>query len=371
MKELNIGKMIAAKRRQKGMTQEELASYMGISKASVSKWETGLSYPDITFLPQLAAFFNISVDELLGYQPQMTGGNIKKLYRRLAEDFVEKPFGEVYGECREISKKYFSCFPLLVQIGVLYLNHHMFAESKEQKYEVLEETIRLMRHVKEESTEVEFKKQAQVIEASCLLFQNHPQEVLEILGEEVSPKYGEVQLIAQAYEMLGDTKEARRVYQVENYQHMLIVVMESIKMAMLTVKNLKKAEECLARAQSIGEIYHLERLHPNTMMQVYLAGAQIYAFHKDEQKMREYLEQYVQLAGNFLPLTLHGDEYYDDIEGWIKEFALGNEAPRDDMAIKKSLQESIENNPAFESFRQAQFYKELIQKLKSALEHCH
>lgn len=43
MKELNIGQVITRYRRQKGVTQEELASYMGVSKASVSKWETGVS----------------------------------------------------------------------------------------------------------------------------------------------------------------------------------------------------------------------------------------------------------------------------------------------------------------------------------------
>lgn len=41
MKEINIARAIIQKRREKGMTQEDLASYIGVSKASVSKWETG------------------------------------------------------------------------------------------------------------------------------------------------------------------------------------------------------------------------------------------------------------------------------------------------------------------------------------------
>jgi transcriptional regulator with XRE-family HTH domain len=57
VKELNIAKTIVSKRREKGITQDELAAYIGVSKASVSKWETGQSYPDILFLPQLAAYF--------------------------------------------------------------------------------------------------------------------------------------------------------------------------------------------------------------------------------------------------------------------------------------------------------------------------
>jgi len=36
------------------------------------KWETASTYPDIALLPKLAAFFNISIDELIGYEPQLT-----------------------------------------------------------------------------------------------------------------------------------------------------------------------------------------------------------------------------------------------------------------------------------------------------------
>lgn len=42
MKEINIGKKIIEKRKERGITQEDLATYVGVSKASVSKWETGV-----------------------------------------------------------------------------------------------------------------------------------------------------------------------------------------------------------------------------------------------------------------------------------------------------------------------------------------
>ena len=47
MKELGLAHMLAEKRREKGVTQEKLAAYLGVSKASVSNWETGQSCPDI------------------------------------------------------------------------------------------------------------------------------------------------------------------------------------------------------------------------------------------------------------------------------------------------------------------------------------
>lgn len=110
LNELNIAKTLVLKRKEKGITQEELAAYIGVSKASVSKWETGQSYPDITFLPQLASYFNITVDELINYQPQMMKEDIQKLYLRLSNDFAQKPFDQVMDEIREIRKNTFHVF---------------------------------------------------------------------------------------------------------------------------------------------------------------------------------------------------------------------------------------------------------------------
>ena len=65
MEENQIGRQIAENRRAKGLTQEQLAEEFGVSPQAVSKWENGASCPDILILPQLADFFDITVDELL------------------------------------------------------------------------------------------------------------------------------------------------------------------------------------------------------------------------------------------------------------------------------------------------------------------
>jgi len=64
---MNIGKKIAQLRKEKGATQEQLASFFGVSVAAVSKWETESSLPDITLLPLIAEFFELSIDALLDY----------------------------------------------------------------------------------------------------------------------------------------------------------------------------------------------------------------------------------------------------------------------------------------------------------------
>lgn len=64
---LQISENIRRLRQEKGMTQIQLAELLNLSTAAVSKWETGLAYPDITMLIPLAQVFDVSVDELMGY----------------------------------------------------------------------------------------------------------------------------------------------------------------------------------------------------------------------------------------------------------------------------------------------------------------
>ena len=62
---VTIGSKIKALRIAKGMTQEKLAERLGISSQAVSKWERGITYPDITFLPILTQALDVSADALL------------------------------------------------------------------------------------------------------------------------------------------------------------------------------------------------------------------------------------------------------------------------------------------------------------------
>ena len=59
------GRFIGILRKEKGMTQTSLAEKLNISNRTVSKWERGDGFPDITILPELASILGVSVDELL------------------------------------------------------------------------------------------------------------------------------------------------------------------------------------------------------------------------------------------------------------------------------------------------------------------
>ena len=63
---IDMSTVIANLRREKGMTQEELAQAMGVTNQAVSKWESAQNCPDIQLLPQLADLFGVTIDRLFG-----------------------------------------------------------------------------------------------------------------------------------------------------------------------------------------------------------------------------------------------------------------------------------------------------------------
>lgn len=118
--ELNLGAVLREKRKEKNLTQQELADFMNVTKASVSKWETGQSYPDITFLPLLATYFDMTIDELLNYQPQLSDEEIQHLYNSLQQTFAKVSADERLATFTRLVKQYYSCYPFAFSDGRIF-----------------------------------------------------------------------------------------------------------------------------------------------------------------------------------------------------------------------------------------------------------
>ena len=65
---MNLGATIRKYRRKRDITQERYAKYLNVSPQAVSRWETGVAYPDITTIPAIADFLGISTDTLFGVE---------------------------------------------------------------------------------------------------------------------------------------------------------------------------------------------------------------------------------------------------------------------------------------------------------------
>lgn len=92
--DINISKKLKELRAIKGNTQEDIALFIGISTQAVSKWERGEGYPDITLLPKIASYYQVSVDSLLGCDALTKEERIKEVLSEYRETISEEGLDE-------------------------------------------------------------------------------------------------------------------------------------------------------------------------------------------------------------------------------------------------------------------------------------
>lgn len=344
---ISVGGNIYRLRKEARLTQDDLASYLGVTKASVSKWETGQSYPDIELLPRIATYFDTSVDKILGYEPQMGRDGIRRECDRLRAAFANEPFKEAHARCQELVRDYYACYPLLAQIAVLYLNHLNLVEGDERE-KLADEAIGLCRRIKrnsESSADIRF---AEAVEANFHLAMGKPQGAVEALADAIEYDMGMDILLANAYSALGQVDEADKTLQGALFQSLALCLNRLSSMAMLYVANPAKLDVAHSRACAILDAFEFESVFVNAAA-IHISFAMAYVMSGNVARALDCLEDYERAARLLeFPLKLHGDAFFDKAEEWIEDASVtGTSAPRDEALIKQSLVESVAANPAF------------------------
>ncbi len=136
--ELMIGEKLKKLRRNKDLTQEEVAVHLGISFQAISKWERGDGYPDITMLPSLANYFGVSVDELIGMDEISSAKKLDEINQKWQKNRTLGKHEENVKLMRNALKFYPNNALLLIQLSA---SLERLDGSEAEKREYLKESI--------------------------------------------------------------------------------------------------------------------------------------------------------------------------------------------------------------------------------------
>jgi transcriptional regulator with XRE-family HTH domain len=178
----NLAENIRTFRKQRRLTQEQLAEVMGVTTGAVHKWEIGASVPELGMIMELADFFDVSMDVLTGYR--MKDNRIEALKKRLSE-YCRTMDPAAIGEAEKALKKYPNSFEIVDGCASVFLVYSIGSEKKDMARRALE-----------------------------LLYR-----ALELLPGNTDPWCNEVTVygqIADAYLLLGETEKALDIMKVHN-----------------------------------------------------------------------------------------------------------------------------------------------------------
>lgn len=221
---LKLGNRIAKLRREKGLTQEQLAEALGVSAPAVSKWETDSSYPDITMLMPLARALGTDVDTLLAWQESLTEEEAGELTGEILALIEKRKFSQAWEELMDALHRFPNCDVLKYQaISVLTTLEISETAAGEEQGEscspknIYRQKKRLCRELYESKNPLYFETVVPML-VSLALRENDLKEAERLLLELPEDTSDVTFLWSSLYTRQGDYEKALEIVQKRLFQ---------------------------------------------------------------------------------------------------------------------------------------------------------
>jgi transcriptional regulator with XRE-family HTH domain len=369
MPDLKISEKIYALRKEKGVTQEKLAEFLGVSTPAVSKWETNQSFPDITLLPEIASYFDVTIDYLMDFAPSLSKEEAMEIYRKLADAFSKEPFDKVYNQVKKYLKKYHSCYFLHLQMGNLLLNHLDRVDDPAKIPEIMAFTEGIFKRVILTTTNSKLKHESSYSLAVCYMFSGKPDEIISLMNDAVDTLLPPELILAPAYQLKGNTREAKVILQGYVFQCLVGLLNACPSLGMLNLDSPEKAIKWFQWVTKTMEAFEFSKVNAFGEGQMHLSYAKACAQLGRIDEALAQLEYFADVAANQAnyPVTFKTSEMFDCMEGLYAKLDLGKGAHRSDKTIKESWLMAVTKDPAFAALEENERYKKIVAKIAATI----
>lgn len=297
MHDINLGPVIARERRAADLTQGQLAAHLGVTKAAVSKWELGQSMPDVALLPRIAAYFDLTLDELFDYRPQLTEKEIERLYLEVFAQFSQDPDAALE-RAERLVVEYYSCWRLLHQMGMVYVQQGAF--DPELAEALASRAMELFERVEAHADDVELVCGARMMRAALMNMQGDADGAIELMESLRSDNpMGVEMLLAGLYQLKGDRETCLRFYQESMGFGMLNAITCVSSQLLLYVDDRAHLDALLQAGEGLVQGFRLKEENPMAVLTFLSSAATSCLQAGDEGRAAEYLERFVSLLEGF------------------------------------------------------------------------
>ncbi|MDU3323694.1 helix-turn-helix domain-containing protein [Clostridium sp.] len=353
---LRIGSVIQKLRKLKGLTQEQLAESIGVSKAAVSKWESGSTYPDITLLSPIARLLDTTVDGLLEFEENLTKNEIDEILMKCSNKFTTSDYFQAYEYSEKYLKEYPNCLELKLQMTGLYFIYMSSLTSEGDMNRFMDRIIEMLKEVSKSEDNV-LKDNALLSLSSYYIMLEKYDEALAVVNKLPESSTDRKVVTATIYYHNGDIGASKSIYQqllLESIQNCGINLVSLAKIAEKE-GNLDKGIKILGTNMNISKLFNVSNNGAGTYMEI----AEMYARNGMEEKALDALEKYELFVINSLgenKENLSDTIYFDTIK--VEKKLVTNEH------MKDSINLLFEGNESFDAIKDNIRFKKLIKRIK-------
>jgi len=213
---INFGSNLKKLRNERNLTQENLADFLGVSFQTISKWERGDVYPDIATLPDIAKFFNISTDELLGVDAVNSEEKITKVIATL--DGIKS---EADKEKSKLIQKAIAEFPADFRLQLRWMANLMFKNNGKDYVQVKSKILTIYNNIQNNCKDDPIRFRAKRYMAQ---YYNTLSEI-----NESGYSFTDVQSIVEQMPKLRDSQEFCKAFLYFQHPNKRVVIQDSIE----------------------------------------------------------------------------------------------------------------------------------------------
>lgn len=353
---LPIGQVIYTLRKENRVTQEQLANAVGVSVPAVSKWESGVAYPDITLLPSIARYFNTTIDCLLRYERDISGDDVKEIISRCAKCFEESTLEEALKMCEKFLKQYPNSMMLQLGTGSLYMSYLSKAADEEESKGLISKALELLQN-SSLSTDTEISQSANYLLGTLYSISGDNDKAEEVLSKIPKSKVDPDDMRVSILMSREEYEKARTLVQTGIFKKLMSVINELAVLSNICVKEKDEsfAEELLSKQRELIKLFGVEQvcLPMNSIMQ-----AEFYVKQKKAENTLTFLEEYTDyMLKTDRDLSKH--KMFGNME-------LKGHYPSNDY-LNDTMLKLLEQSDEFEFIRGCERFKVIMKRLKKRM----
>lgn len=359
--ELFIGKNIQNKRKTLGLTQDQLATALGVSIAAVSKWETGGAYPDITLLSPIARLLDSTVDDLLGFEPHLSEEQLMDITEQCTKLFESSAYQDAVALSEQYLKEYPNSMELKLRIGSIFMMHTPCGGAEDVAHKLLERAETLMRDATK-SDNIELRETAWQGLSALLIQQDRYEDALNALEQIHKPLSDPDTMRVSVYYAMNDLKKSKQTAQCLLASHTSACDIALISLAKIAKKekDYPLAIRMVNLSLQLSQMFDKNKLYGQDLNH-YLMLAEYTADQRQERETLDTLHEFVrcaQLPGDFQ--SVKASPFFDCVEMHTTSTSKGY--------LNRCVYQMIKENAAFDFLKDNREFIDVLKELEQLSE---